>query len=275
MTQTSTHRDWMKKAIDVSRSSRTEPGRLIPAPVVGVVIVKDGELLGESCRGETKDGQHAEFELLQRLNDTDLTGATVYTTLEPCSRRNAPKRPCAERLVERGIGAVYIGTYDPNPMIYRQGWRILRDGGVVLKDFDADLRNEIRILNGSFIDLYRKGEGDEGEATFDYLQNNKQFEITTSVATFVTQWSGAGRNSIHSYEYPALARHARHFEEIDDPGAYDFSNHAVSPRVNEIIIFCSGEHYLLVQILEVHAGPDHGSDHTSASIRWQVRPSRE
>ncbi|MBA3809686.1 MAG: hypothetical protein H0X28_15045 [Solirubrobacterales bacterium] len=88
-------RIWMERAVDVARRSRCEHSRATPAPNVGVVIVKDGELLGESFRGETGNGDHAEYGLLARLADADLTGAEVYATLEPCTRRNEPKQPCA------------------------------------------------------------------------------------------------------------------------------------------------------------------------------------
>ncbi|HEX4492819.1 MAG TPA: hypothetical protein VH914_16555, partial [Acidimicrobiia bacterium] len=93
-------------------------------PKVGVVIVgSDGQVLGESFRGEfmTPNGSpwHAEAGLLEtRLKGVDLTGAVVYTTLEPCSRRGEGKTPCAERLVAAGVATVVIGIYDPNPNIW-------------------------------------------------------------------------------------------------------------------------------------------------------------
>ncbi|MBA3809687.1 MAG: hypothetical protein H0X28_15050 [Solirubrobacterales bacterium] len=168
---------------------------------------------------------------------------------------------------------VYIGMYDPNPVVYRTGWKMLRDGGVALRDFDPDLRDLLRQDSATFIEQFQRGEGDEGEAVFDYLQNAGAFAVTTeSAGSFTTKWSRAGGNSIHAYEYPALARHARAFDEIDDPGAFDYSMHAVTPRVNDIVAFRAGDQFLLVQVLEVHGGPEYGSDHTAVRIRWQVRP---
>jgi diaminohydroxyphosphoribosylaminopyrimidine deaminase/5-amino-6-(5-phosphoribosylamino)uracil reductase len=268
----------MRRAIEVSRESKSEE-RKTPPPVVGAVIVKDGELIAECHRGQTGEGDHAEYGALKILGDIDLSGAEVYTTLEPCSRRSEGKKPCAERLVERGISTVYIGIYDPNPDIYRAGWCVLRDGGVTLRDFDADLRYEVASLNESFVGQYRSGAGDEGEATFDYLQNNSEFAIQTSYGGFDTRWSRNGRDSIHAYGEVALARHAREFEEIDDPGAIESTFHGVTPKVGEIVVFVAADGFLLVQIMEVHSGAEYGSDHTSVTIRWQARerpwPSEE
>jgi diaminohydroxyphosphoribosylaminopyrimidine deaminase / 5-amino-6-(5-phosphoribosylamino)uracil reductase len=265
----------MERAVTLARRSRCEPNRSTPAPNVGVVVVKDGEVLGESFRGETGNGDHAEFGLLTKLAEADLTGAEIYTTLEPCTRRNEPKLPCAQRLLERKVGTVYIGMYDPNPVVYRAGWKILRDGGVTLKDFDRDLREMLRQDSAAFIEQFQRGEGDEGEAVFDYLQNGGTFTVTTdSAGSFTTRWSRAGGESIHAYEYPALARYARTFNEIDDPGALDYSMHGVTPRVNDIVVFQADGQFLLVQVLEVHGGPEYGSDHTAVKIRWQARRSQ-
>ena len=167
---------WMRRAVELGRQSIPELGRS-DAPKVGVVIVREGKLVGESWRGAAGSGLHAEYGLLESLEDIDLSGTTVYTTLEPCSRRNRPKRPCAERLIERKVATVVIGMYDPNPRIYREGWRTLRDAGVELRDFASDLRNEILADNEHFIDQYRKGIGPEGTAAFDYMQNDGRFEI--------------------------------------------------------------------------------------------------
>ena len=82
-------RKFMERAVEEARKSRTEDGRIHPK--VGVVIVKDGKELAVAYRGELDKGEHAEFTALERkLPDVEIAGATVYTTLEPCTTQLSP-----------------------------------------------------------------------------------------------------------------------------------------------------------------------------------------
>jgi pyrimidine deaminase RibD-like protein len=79
-----TDRDYMRMAIDESRRCKAEDERI--HPMVGAVVVKDGVVLAMSHRGELSHGEHAEFTALEKkLSAEVLVGATVYTTLEPCT----------------------------------------------------------------------------------------------------------------------------------------------------------------------------------------------
>jgi diaminohydroxyphosphoribosylaminopyrimidine deaminase/5-amino-6-(5-phosphoribosylamino)uracil reductase len=109
--------------------------------------------------------------VLRQLEGQDLAGASLYTTLEPCTERSAEKVPCAQRLIDSGIGIVYVGMYDPNPRINRAGWRRLRDAGIEVRDFDGDLREVIEEINEDFINQYREAARDAGSQTFDFEQN--------------------------------------------------------------------------------------------------------
>lgn len=115
-----TDRKFARIAIDEARKSVPEKdGR--PHPWVGAVVVKDGKVLSTAHRGEVP-GNHAEFVALERnLSDAAVTGATVYTTLEPCTTRNRPKIPCADRLIERRVARVVIGILDPDDRIRGKG----------------------------------------------------------------------------------------------------------------------------------------------------------
>jgi diaminohydroxyphosphoribosylaminopyrimidine deaminase / 5-amino-6-(5-phosphoribosylamino)uracil reductase len=269
----------MERAIAVARQAGPEPGRTDPTPKVGVVIAADNEILTEAYRGEPPHppGAHAEFIALGKIPDRDLGDAEVFTTLEPCSKRNPPKHPCAKRLIDRGASTVYIGSYDPNPIIFRAGWRMLRDAGVLLKDFPADLRVEIEADNRAFPDRFQVAEGDAGEIRFDWSRNDGALPIKTSAGEFQTGWSTNGADSVHAYGRGptsiAFARHVVEFDEIDDPGSFPFNSHAATPppATGDVVIFKSGEDYLLVRVLELHAGPRWGADRFELRAAYELR----
>jgi pyrimidine deaminase RibD-like protein len=147
--ETSDDRKFAQLAIEVSRKSISEvDGR--PHPKVGAVVVKDGQVLSAAHRGEAA-GNHAEFIALEKkLLDVAVAGATVYTTLEPCTTRNHPKIPCAERLVERKVARVVIGMLDPDPRITGRGQRRLRSANIITELFPHDLMTEVEEMNREF-----------------------------------------------------------------------------------------------------------------------------
>jgi pyrimidine deaminase RibD-like protein len=140
----------MKLAIDEARKGKPEDTRAHPR--VGAIVAKGESILAVSHRGELAPGDHAEFTALEsKLPDETLVGATVYTTLEPCTTRSHRKVPCAMRLVERKIGRVVIGMLDPNPNIQGKGVFILKEAKVIVEFFPDELTDEIKELNRDFI----------------------------------------------------------------------------------------------------------------------------
>jgi pyrimidine deaminase RibD-like protein len=139
---------FMKIAIEEAKKSSPEDGRVHPK--VGVVIVRNGEIVAQTHRNDGITG-HAEFIALEhKAKNEILAGTTVYTTLEPCTTRNHPKIPCAERLIERKVARVVIGMLDPNTQIRGAGQRRLREANIRTDLFPEDFMKQVEDLNREF-----------------------------------------------------------------------------------------------------------------------------
>ena len=150
-----TPRKMMEKAVQVMKQSVHEPrtdGKI--SPFVGAVLVRPNGSVDTASRGELREGDHAEFTLLERKHRGDnLKGARMFVTLEPCApgSRNKPKLSCAERIVDARISEIWFGIEDPDPTVDSQGIRYLEENGVKVHLFDRDLQDEIRQANETFI----------------------------------------------------------------------------------------------------------------------------
>ncbi len=102
-------------------------GDTSPNPMVGAVLVKNGEIVGEGWH--RRDGfPHAEIECL-RSAKTSPKGATIYVTLEPCSTHGRTGA-CTEALLKAGVACVKIGALDPNPVHAGRAVEIFRAANV-------------------------------------------------------------------------------------------------------------------------------------------------
>src|SRR5258708_14663967 len=146
---------YMKLAVDVMKQSIAESrvdGKFCPK--VGAVLVSpDEKIVATAFRGELREGDHAEFTLLERKNrDRNLTGYYLFATLEPCApgaRRN-PKLACAERIVNARIAKVWVGIEDPDPTVDRKGIRYREQNDIEVEMFDVEYQYEIRQENKEF-----------------------------------------------------------------------------------------------------------------------------
>jgi diaminohydroxyphosphoribosylaminopyrimidine deaminase/5-amino-6-(5-phosphoribosylamino)uracil reductase len=142
----------LARAIEIAGNGR---GYTSPNPLVGAVVVKDGEVLGEGFH--TALGQpHAEREALAACGGVDTAGATLYVSLEPCCHWGRTP-PCTEAIVEAGIGRVVIGSDDPTEKAAGRGLGHLRDEGVEIVVAEGDLAARARLLNQPFRKHARTG----------------------------------------------------------------------------------------------------------------------
>jgi pyrimidine deaminase RibD-like protein len=157
--QTTVDRKFCEMAGQLSKKSIAEnDGKL--HPYVGVVVVKDGNVIATGFRGETGKGDHGEFCALKKLNadvdNVDLSGCTVYTTLEPCTERKTGKTPCATRLISRKVARVVYGLADKDESVY--GHHSLVEAGIEVWLFPNDLMPELHSLNKEWSGTRRKHE---------------------------------------------------------------------------------------------------------------------
>lgn len=140
----------MRAAIDAMRQSVSEhPDK--HDPLVGTALVSNGKVIATSNRGKYGAGDHGEFTLLEKTALRIPAKTTLYVTLEPCTKRGPGKTPCADRIIQAGIRHIVIGIKDPNPEIFGEGERKLREAGCTVEYFDHDLAEEIRYENRHFI----------------------------------------------------------------------------------------------------------------------------
>ncbi|MEX2105484.1 MAG: bifunctional diaminohydroxyphosphoribosylaminopyrimidine deaminase/5-amino-6-(5-phosphoribosylamino)uracil reductase RibD [Solirubrobacterales bacterium] len=139
--------EFLRRALELAEGGR---GRVSPNPLVGAVIVRDGELIGEGFHAELGD-LHAEraalVDCLRRGEDP--AGATMYVTLEPCAHHGR-QPPCVEAILEAGIARVVIASEDPTEKAAGRGPGILRDGGVDICVAAGAEAAAARLLNQSF-----------------------------------------------------------------------------------------------------------------------------
>ena len=136
----------MKKSVSEAREDKVPPA-------VGAVIWFPKEKRYETAyRGELREGDHGEFTLLERkLGNMNLEDCILFTTLEPCMKRNPPKVPCARRITNARIKEVYVGISDPDVTVDGKGISHLAKHSVVIHMFDQDLQEEIKSVNEKFI----------------------------------------------------------------------------------------------------------------------------
>jgi diaminohydroxyphosphoribosylaminopyrimidine deaminase/5-amino-6-(5-phosphoribosylamino)uracil reductase len=130
---------YFERALELAERGR---GKVGDHPLVGAVVVRDGEVVGEGWY-EHNLVRHAEVIALEQAG-AQARGATLYVTLEPCSHHGRTP-PCADAVVDAGVARVVVGARDPNPVVDGRGLDRLREAGIeveLLDDLAARRQNE-------------------------------------------------------------------------------------------------------------------------------------
>jgi diaminohydroxyphosphoribosylaminopyrimidine deaminase/5-amino-6-(5-phosphoribosylamino)uracil reductase len=150
---TATERDaqHLLRALELAARAR---GQTSPNPMVGAVVVKDGNVIGEGIT-QPPGEDHAEVMALEAAAGA-TAGATMYVSLEPCCHQGRTP-PCTDAILSAGIARVVIASDDPTPKAAGRGPGILRDEGVRVDFVDGDIAEAARLLNQPFRKHARTG----------------------------------------------------------------------------------------------------------------------
>ena len=141
--------EYIQKCFELARNGR---GLVSPNPLVGALIVKDGEMISEGYH-KKYGAPHAEAEAIYAA-DQDLTGATLYCNLEPCCHTEKKTPPCVALIIKSGIKRVVFSNLDPNPLVNGRGVLQLTAAGIdVTSGVFADIGEK---LNRFYIKSVRK-----------------------------------------------------------------------------------------------------------------------
>jgi diaminohydroxyphosphoribosylaminopyrimidine deaminase/5-amino-6-(5-phosphoribosylamino)uracil reductase len=197
-TTTAEDRIHLRRALELAEAGR---GRVSPNPLVGAVIVRDGELLGEGHHAEL-GGLHAEPAALRDAAErgNDPAGATLYVSLEPCAHHGR-QPPCVDAVLAAGIARVVIGCDDPSEKASGRGPGMLRDGGVEVSFADGAEAAAARLLVQPFRKHARTGR------PLVCLKSALSVDGFTATASGESKWisGGSSRALVHAWRAEADA----------------------------------------------------------------------
>lgn len=135
--------EYMRFALELAKKGE---GKVNPNPLVGAVVVKDGNIIGQGYHHQY-GGPHAEVYALQEAG-TEAKDATIYVTLEPCSHYGKTP-PCAKKIIDSGIKRCIIAMIDPNPLVAGKGIAMMKEAGIQVEVGLCE--TEARALNRVFL----------------------------------------------------------------------------------------------------------------------------
>ena len=141
---------FMQRCIELARNGA---GTVSPNPMVGAVVVHDGQIIGEGWHRKAGE-PHAEVHAINAVhNYALLPQSTVYVSLEPCSHFGKTP-PCSDLLIAKKVKRVVIGSTDPNPAVAGKGIDKLRGAGIEVEK--GILEQECIRLNAKFFTFHQK-----------------------------------------------------------------------------------------------------------------------
>jgi diaminohydroxyphosphoribosylaminopyrimidine deaminase/5-amino-6-(5-phosphoribosylamino)uracil reductase len=140
---------YMRLALALARKGKRY---VSPNPMVGAVIVRNDHIIGQGYHKRYGD-YHAEINAIKDARE-NVTGATLYVTLEPCCHEGKTP-PCVENIVKNKLARVVIGAIDSNPLVSCRGINYLQSQGIEVKT--GVLENECRELNEVFFHYMETG----------------------------------------------------------------------------------------------------------------------
>lgn len=139
----------MALALELAEKGR---GKVEPNPMVGAVLVKNGEIAGKGYH-QVFGGPHAEIHAINR-GGANCRGATLYVSMEPCAHYGKTA-PCVDAIIKAGIAEVVTTVIDPNPITSGKGIQKLKEAGIEVRL--GVMEAQAKRLNAPFFKLMQKG----------------------------------------------------------------------------------------------------------------------
>lgn len=149
MTTQDVEEKYMTLALELAEKGR---GKVEPNPMVGAVLVKDGEIMGKGYH-QVFGGSHAEIHAINEAGE-NCKGATLYVSMEPCAHYGKTA-PCTDAIIKGGITKVITTVIDPNPVTSGKGIQKLKAAGIEVRI--GVMESQAKKLNASFFKLMQKG----------------------------------------------------------------------------------------------------------------------
>lgn len=241
-------------------------------PRVGAVVARNGEILSTGYRGERKD-IHAERVAIEKLSQEQLSGTTLFTTLEPCVsvHKDQSIEPCTELIIRSNIRKVVIGVLDPNGTVYSQGYRKLLENNIHVRFFSRKLRAAVEEETFDF-GIIDKIIG-HGKRRIPVVHSGISLTVQFSEAdlrTLSLRWSSLQYTSgcvdlISDNGAVRIASGATNFSDITDPMVFRSPSHFARMKEGMIAVvrpldstFC-----VLIKVLNIYKN--------DIVFQWEVR----